>query len=171
MWAEYNAKTDSVSILAGDENTLYKLDAMIHTFDLAAKTIHSFPLDVSEFTFSAFHASPDGNLYAVSPGLVTADTTVSAWSVVAVDAMSGNITTAARLSSQEPGRSGKYVTSFNGNVAMGFNSGKLWHVVSDPEPVVASQWLLAIDPATGEYTSTPVGGANVPVALVNFAAL
>jgi hypothetical protein len=171
MWAEYNAATDSVSILAGDENTLYKLDGWIHTFDLQKRTVHSFPLDVSKYTFSAFHASPDGSLYAVSPGLITADSIVSEWSVVTVDAMSGNITAAAPLVSEGTSNWAKFDTSFSGNVAMGFNNGKLWHVLVDPG--LLTQVLLAIDPASGKFTPTPIGGVYKPdfVALVNFAAL
>jgi len=87
FWAQYDSVTNQVYILAGDEDSLFDLGAMLYTVALSTGQVSAVQVDNSKYTLSNFHVDKTGTLYSVSPGLFGA----SSWTIVTINPKTGAV--------------------------------------------------------------------------------
>lgn len=129
LWAT-NVVNGKMTFLAGDENSLYKLDAVLFHVTLngpsQSATIQCVSLDVSAYTLASIHADPaTGTLYAVSPGLFMSD---HAFSLITIDPSSGAVTPVSKFSAP-----GQFKFEYGGGLyGNPFHDGELAYLFTDP---------------------------------------
>jgi len=102
LWASESAE-GLVTVLAGDENSLFKLNAVLHSFTFHGTgfpaVVTTAPLDNGAYALQHVHAHPTTRgLMALSPGLFSAAKQPgSAWHLVSVDGATGNVTRVGEL--------------------------------------------------------------------------
>ncbi|XP_052811867.1 uncharacterized protein LOC128239310 [Mya arenaria] len=153
QWLETNMDNGKkVHALLGNENAPDELNARIYNFDIFNGDYIGFTeLDVSSYTFMSMHSyiGSGNTLYAFSPGLWFDESW--AWSLVAVDTDSGNVTKACDIAPK-----GIFQRFYGGSVVQGNQNpdGFLYHVlrVMDSE----ADFVVAVNPKTCEVRFSDV---------------
>jgi len=169
MWADHDPKSFAVFILAGDENSLFALNAVVHTFGYDG-TVKTVPLDNSAFALQHLHwHAQTGTLLALSPGLFTAAAQASAWSLVSVDPATGKVALLHPLSLSPGTRSNKeaaaiehFDADFGGSVHNPFSppdGATMTHVLR--RSVDKTHVVIKVDVATGTFEASSLqAGVN-----------
>lgn len=166
FWADFSECNNMVYLLAGDENSLTTLDAMLWSFDIEAGSVSGVMVDNSLYTVSTIHSTTAncGILYSLSPGLVEEDPSERYWSLIQIDPTSGSIVNALSVTSP-----GEYALNYSGGVygdSINMN-GILFHLFYRSIDGVVD--LLAVDIGTGtiKWQVSPNLGVNTAYSLVN----
>jgi len=117
FWAEVDEKLGHTYILAGDENSLFTLDAVLYTVSTCGT--YWVKLDNSKYTLSNLHVDPStGIIYSVSHGLFGEKN----WSIVVIDYMTGAVTLKSKINIGD-----EWVSVDGGGVYNGIRDGKILH--------------------------------------------
>ena len=141
MWSTYDPSSDKITVLTGNEDAPFDLNASLVVFNVAAGTSFLTTLDVSSYTFQSFQ-SIGGQLFALSPGLVTGfpHQTVHEWSLVRFDDVSGLISSAVPLSSTTaylPLLNGRYSGGITGGITSAGLIAQSFYRYDDDAPLIA----------------------------------
>jgi len=138
FWADYDRVSGTVYILAGDEDSLYTLDAVLHSIT-SSGVATQVPLNNTKFTLSNLHVDPTtGIIYSISLGLYGKND----WSVVVVDPKTGDITLKVKIDI-----SSDWISAPGGGVYNGLSFGKIIHTFHSIH--TGSTVLASIDIASG----------------------
>jgi len=122
FWADYDYTRGLLYVLAGDEDTLDELDALLHVFDTVTSTVKNVTLDNSKYTLSSFHVDQrTGKLYALSPGLRPG--AKHNWYLVIIDPVSGAVALVSQLTSNN-----EYTNYYGGSVYGPVVNGQIFHI-------------------------------------------
>ena len=157
------ASGSELFLLAGDENSLYALNAAVFTVPLPAAgggVMTSAVLDNSAWTLGSLHLSTGGRLLAVSPGLYAVGNASAAhWALVEVTPTTGAVTHVGDIAG---GAAGIYAPSYAGAVYGDEPAGgaSLMHVFQ--HAVDGSFAIATIDADTGALARAPtlMNGVN-----------
>jgi len=118
FWAGHDPNSDKVYILAGDENSLTSLDAVLYT--ITASGISSWvQVANSKYTLSNLHVDQKtGIIYSVSHGLYGKND----WSIVVIDPQTGAVTLKSTI---DYGK--RWKTGNGGGVYNGLSDGYILH--------------------------------------------
>jgi len=119
FWADYYPSTEQVYILAGDENSLYTLNAVLYTITQSG-TSSVVVVDNSRYTVSNLHVDPrTGIIYSISPGLYGKND----WSIVTIDPTTGAVALKSKISIVGAG----FAPGYGGGVYGGIANGQILH--------------------------------------------
>jgi len=138
FWADFDRVSGTVYILAGDEDSLYTLDAVLHSIT-SSGVATQVPLNNTKFTLSNLHVDQTtGIIYSISLGLYGKND----WSVVVVDPKTGDITLKVKIDI-----SSDWISAPGGGVYNGLSFGKIIHTFQSIH--TGSTVLASIDIASG----------------------
>jgi len=117
FWAGHDPKLGQVYILAGDENSLYSLDAVLYT--ITSTGTSWVQVDNSKYTLSNLHVDQKtGIIYSISHGLYGKND----WSIVVIDPKTGAVTLKSTIN-----YGNMWSTGYGGAVYNGIMDGYLLH--------------------------------------------
>jgi len=117
FWADSDPLGEVVYILAGDEDSLFTLDAVLHS--ITSLGVLQVPLNSTNFTLSHIHVDPTtGIIYSISPGLYGKNN----WSVVVINPKTGAVTLKSKIDI-----SSDWTSATGGGVYNGFYNGQIIH--------------------------------------------
>eukprot|EP01118_Nematostelium_gracile_P004343 TRINITY_DN1507_c0_g1_i2.p1 TRINITY_DN1507_c0_g1~~TRINITY_DN1507_c0_g1_i2.p1 ORF type:complete len:370 (+),score=77.30 TRINITY_DN1507_c0_g1_i2:393-1502(+) len=148
FWTDYNPNTNTAYLLAGDENDLYALPAVLYSFDINTGSVSFAQVDNSKFTISSFSVDRKTNMiYAVSGGLVNEQ---DAQTVVEINPVSGAVTPQFAV---EPTSDYHLVHDYRGGVYSANNWEVFYHIFTT---TAGDSVLYAIDIAAQTVAEIPI---------------